>query len=86
MTSKFQEPGSEDIFSTRSLRSLVIRSSTVPARVSQRSLAIAAALVDPLWTALTMGAAAQPLDLNFHRALGGEADHLAQQIGVGALF
>jgi hypothetical protein len=33
-----------------------------------------------------MGAAAQPLDLNFHRALGSEADHLTQQIGVGALF
>ena len=33
-----------------------------------------------------MGGAGQPLDLQLHQALGSEADHLAQKIGVGALF
>src|SRR5947208_6111447 len=33
-----------------------------------------------------MGRAGQPLDLQLHQALGGEADHLAQQVGVGTLF
>jgi hypothetical protein len=33
-----------------------------------------------------MSGAGQPFDLQLHQALGGEADHLAQQIGVGALF
>jgi hypothetical protein len=42
--------------------------------------------VDPIWTALAMSGAGQPFDLQLHQALGGEADHLAQQIGVGALF
>ena len=49
-------------------------------------VAIAVALVDPLGAALAMGGAGQPLDLQLHQALGGEADHLAQQIGVGALL
>jgi hypothetical protein len=33
-----------------------------------------------------MGGAGQPLDLQLHQALGGEADHLAQKIGIRALF
>jgi hypothetical protein len=33
-----------------------------------------------------MGGAGQPLDLQLHQALGSETDHLAQKIGVGALF
>ena len=33
-----------------------------------------------------MGSAGQPLDLQLHQALGSEADHLAQKIGIGALF
>ncbi len=39
-----------------------------------------------LRTALTVGGAGQPLDLQLHEALGGEADHLAQEIGIGTLF
>jgi hypothetical protein len=33
-----------------------------------------------------MGGTGEPFDLQLHQALGGEADHLAQQIGVRALF
>ena len=33
-----------------------------------------------------MRRAGQLADLQLHQALGGEADHLAQKIGVGALF
>ena len=33
-----------------------------------------------------MGGAGQPLDFQLHQALGREADHFAQKIGVGALF
>ena len=33
-----------------------------------------------------MRSAGQSLDLQLHQPLGGKADHLAQQIGVGALF
>src|SRR6476660_3069689 len=47
---------------------------------------VAVALVDPLRAALAMGGAGQPLDLQLHQALGSEADHFAQKIGVGALF
>ena len=32
-----------------------------------------------------MGGAGQPLDFQLHQALGREADHFAQKIGVGAL-
>jgi hypothetical protein len=46
----------------------------------------AVALGNPLRAALAMGGPGQALDLQLHQALGGEADHLAQQIGVGALF
>ena len=43
-------------------------------------------MVDPLRAALAVGGAGQPLDLQLHQALGGEADHLAQEVGIGALF
>jgi hypothetical protein len=33
-----------------------------------------------------MGGTGQPFDLQLHQALGGKADHFAQQVGVGALF
>jgi len=49
-------------------------------------VAVTVAMGNPLRTALAMGGAGQPLDLQLHQALGGEADHLAQEIGVGALF
>jgi hypothetical protein len=32
------------------------------------------------------GGAGQPLDLQFHQPPGREADHLAQQIAIGALL
>src|SRR5580692_12971472 len=62
-----------------------MRSSTVPACLPQ-PVPVAVALVDPLRAALAMGGAGQPLDLQLHQALGSEADHFAQKIGVGALF
>src|SRR5260370_20290030 len=39
-----------------------------------------------LRTTLAMGGTGQPFDLQLHQALGGKADHFAQQVGVGALF
>ena len=35
---------------------------------------------------LAIGRPCQSLDLEFHQPLGGEADHLAQEIGVRTLF
>ena len=49
-------------------------------------IAIAIALGDPLRTALAMGGTGHAFDLKGHQALGGEANHLPQQIGVGTLF
>ncbi len=51
-----------------------------------RPVAVAIALGDPLRIALAMGGAGQTLDFQLHQALGGKADHLAQKIGIGALF
>ncbi len=47
---------------------------------------VAVALVDPIRRALAAARASQALHLQFHQTLGGEADHLAQQIGVRSLF
>ena len=47
-------------------------------------VAIAVALIDPLGATFAMPGAGQALDLQLHQALRGKADHLAQQIGVGA--
>jgi len=33
-----------------------------------------------------MGGPGQAFDLQLHQTLRGEADHLAQEIGIGALF
>ena len=49
-------------------------------------VAIAVALRQPLGAALAIAGAGQALHLQLHQALGGKADHLAQQIGVGALL
>jgi hypothetical protein len=36
--------------------------------------------------AATVGGTGQRLDFQFHQALGGEDEHLAQEIGVGGLL
>jgi hypothetical protein len=43
-------------------------------------------MVRPLRAALAQRRAGDVLHLQLHQALRGEADHLAQQIGVGALL
>src|SRR5438045_1713138 len=50
---------------------------TVPAAI---------ALVAPLRTAFAVPGAAQRFTLQLHHALGGKADHLAQECGIGALL
>jgi hypothetical protein len=50
------------------------------------AIAVAVALRQPLRRALAIAGAGQALYLEFHQAFGGEADHLAQEIGVGALL
>jgi hypothetical protein len=50
------------------------------------AVAIAVALIDPLGRALPARSAGERADLHLHQALGGEADHLAQKIGVRGLF
>ena len=49
-------------------------------------IAVAVALIDPIGITRTMRGAGQVLDLQLHQALRGKADHLAQQIGIGALL
>src|SRR6185312_11110749 len=56
-------------------------SSRVPVAV-----AIAVALVGAALAALAVSGAAESVALQRHQALGGEADHLAQEAGVGALL
>ncbi len=43
-------------------------------------------MVDALGRTLAVAGAGQPLNLERHQALGGEADHLAQKIRVRALL
>lgn len=64
-----------------------MRSSTIPARVSQsRSLAVAVALREPQRTALA-GSGARPFrHFDLHQPLCGKAGHLSQKIGIDALF
>jgi hypothetical protein len=49
-------------------------------------VAIAVALCQPVRRALAVRRAGQALHLERHQALGSKADHLAQEIGVGALL
>ena len=49
-------------------------------------LAIAVALREPIRAPLAIGRAGQRPDLQLHQPFGGEADHLAQNIGVGGLL
>ena len=49
-------------------------------------VAVAVALSEPLRALLPIGGAGQRADLQLHHALGGEADHLAQDVGVGGLL
>jgi hypothetical protein len=50
------------------------------------ALAVAVALGEPLGGLLAIARAGQSRDLQLHQALGRKADHLAQQIGIGALL
>src|SRR4030088_2513801 len=50
------------------------------------AVAVAVALVAPLRAALAMPGAAQSFALQLHQALGGKADHLAQEGRIGALL
>ena len=49
-------------------------------------VAVAVALGQPIRALLAIAGAGQPPHLQLHQPLGGKADHLAQQIGVGALL
>ena len=49
-------------------------------------VAVAVAMGDTIRRALAVSGAGQALDLQCHQPLGREADHLAQQIGIGALL
>jgi hypothetical protein len=68
------------------LRSLGIRSSTAPARVSQIPVAVAVALGQTLGILLAVGRSGLAFDFQLHQPLGGKADHLAQQVGVWGLL
>jgi hypothetical protein len=50
------------------------------------AIAIAVAVVRPLGAALAVRGAGEATDLELHQPLRGEADHLAQEIGVRALL
>ena len=50
------------------------------------ALAVAVALRQPLGALLAIAGAGHAADLQLHQPLGGKADHLAQQIGVGRLL
>lgn len=47
-------------------------------------VAVAVALADPIGATFAEAGTRQIFDLQRHQALDGKADHLAQQIGVGA--
>ncbi len=61
-----------------------MRSSTVPARVSQ--VAIAVALSRAQRVLLAIASAGGSANLHLHQPFGGKADHLAQDIGVRGLL
>jgi hypothetical protein len=56
-----------------------------PARVSQTQSRVPVALRKPVRRMLAIATARQGLRLELHQALGGKADHLAQEIGLAAL-
>src|ERR1700761_4040714 len=68
------------------LRSLGIRSSTVPARRLPVAVAIAVALHQALNALLAVARARHGADLQLHQTLGRKTDHLAQQIGIRGLL
>jgi hypothetical protein len=63
-----------------------MRSSTAPARVSQIRSEVTVALGQTLGALLAIGRPGLALDFQLHQALGGKADHLAQQIGIRGLL
>jgi hypothetical protein len=62
-----------------------MRSATVPARVS-RSITVAVAGVGSGVGAFAVASATAVIDIQFHQALGHEADHLAHDIVGAGLF
>jgi hypothetical protein len=50
------------------------------------AVTIAVALVHAVRAALARCGSSAAFDIQFHQALGGKSDHLAQKIGVGGLF
>ena len=50
------------------------------------ALAISVAVGQPIRAALAVRRTSQALDLQLHQAMRGKADHLTQQIGIGALL
>jgi len=63
-----------------------MRSSTAPARVSKVAVPMAVALDEPIGGPLAEGRAGPGADLQLHQPLGGEGDHVAQDIGVEGLL
>ena len=68
------------------MRSLGMRSSTAPARVSQIRSKVTVALSQTLGALLAVGRPGLAFDFQLHQTLGGKADHLAQQIGIRGLL
>jgi hypothetical protein len=62
-----------------------MRKSIAPARVSQRPSRYPGRLVSRSSERSPSPAPVKRLDLRFHQALGGEANHLVQDVGVGTL-
>jgi hypothetical protein len=50
------------------------------------AIGIAIALIDPLGAALAIGDACNASDLELDSALGGEANHLTQEVGAPAFL
>ena len=63
-----------------------MRSSTVAGPRLPVPVAIAVALGEPVGRALAKAGAGLGADLHLHQPLGGEGDHVAQDVGVGGLL
>ena len=70
----------------RAHRCLCGACATVTGAVFPGPVAVAVAVGDTIRRALAVSGAGQALDLQCHQPLGREADHLAKQIGIGALL
>jgi hypothetical protein len=63
-----------------------MRSSTVAARVSQSRSRVTIALGEPVGRPLPESCTGPGADLHLNQPLGGEGDHVAQDVGVGGLL